>query len=272
MNKSNALKNTHLAGMALLMFSVAYMLVMGLRQSGQSWWVILSLSGHSSVMAFLMLGLYLFAISRGIGKRERTSVENPLTSCDHYLHFYSLSPFIGAMAGAIVSLNIHRPHNLAIIIAGGTMLASFLVWIVIDPALGLLEGLSPKSRAHRLKRMAIAKAASITQQKANRQLLTGIETKYRQQHRLWESKLSDDADRLTELIHHSTISETQNKAAAVQIAVKAWQMGGGPCMRYLHDMTLSRYEDKYGQSVQFDCLAHWWDGVGNWHSQWAISN
>ncbi len=68
MTKYHTLKNTHLAGMVLLIVSVAYMLVYALRQAGQSWLLILSLSGHSSVMIFLMLCLYLFAISRGADK------------------------------------------------------------------------------------------------------------------------------------------------------------------------------------------------------------
>ena len=272
MTEYHTLKNTHLAGIVLLIVSVAYMLVYALRQAGQSWLLILSLSGHSSVMIFLMLCLYLFAISRGTGKRQRAPVENPLTTSNHYFLVYSLSPFIGALAGIIVSLSIDRPYNLATMIAGGTMLASFLAWIVIDPALGLLEAFLPESRLHRFRRQAIARAARATQQKENRRLLTGIETQHRQQHRQWQSQLSDDADTLTELIRQSTISGTEDRAAAVQIAVKAWQMGGGPCMKYLHDMALDRYEDKYGQSVQFDCLAYWWDGVGNWHSQWTLAN
>ncbi len=269
MIKYNTLKNTHFAGMTLLMVSVAYMLVSALRQAGQSWWLILSLSGHSSVMVFLILCLYLFAVSRGVGKRGRPTIENPLTSSDHYLLFYSLSPFIGALAGATVSLNIHRPYNLATMIAGGTMLASFLAWIVIDSAAGLIEIFLPESQRHRLKRLALAKAARITQQKTSRQLLAGIETQQRQQHRQWQLRLSGDADRLTELIRQSTAGGSEDGPAAVQIAVKAWQIGGNACMQYLHDMTLRRYEEKYGEAMEFDYLGHWWDGVGNWHSQWA---
>jgi hypothetical protein len=67
MSKRRALKLVHIGGMAWFVLCMGYILLSALRQAGLHWWVIFSLAGHSAVVVFLLISLYLFARFRGVG-------------------------------------------------------------------------------------------------------------------------------------------------------------------------------------------------------------
>ena len=83
MSHRKALKLVHLASTTWFMLCMGYILVLALRQAGIHWWVIFSLSGHSALLIFLLISLYLFAIFRGVGSNQRIEMEHPLTSTNY---------------------------------------------------------------------------------------------------------------------------------------------------------------------------------------------
>jgi len=140
---------------------VVYRLYSGLalRQAGIRWWVIFSLSGHSALFIFLLISLYLFAISRGIGSSQKIEEEHPLTNTDYYGLFYVSAPFLGSLAGCIGMIGENKISHFLLGVVLGTLVTTFLVWVIVDPVTGLLETLLlPASRKHRAERLAQAKA------------------------------------------------------------------------------------------------------------------
>jgi len=88
----------HFASTGWFMLCVGYILVSALRQAGVHWWVIFSLSGFSAIFVFLLIGLYLFAIFRGVDRNQKIEIEHPLTNTNYYLAFYDISPLLGGFA------------------------------------------------------------------------------------------------------------------------------------------------------------------------------
>ena len=88
MNYRKTLKSIHLASTIWFMACIVYLLVLALHQAGFNWWVIFSLSGHSALLIFLLVSLYLFALFGGAGgKGQRETIEHPLTSTGFYMAF-----------------------------------------------------------------------------------------------------------------------------------------------------------------------------------------
>ena len=92
MTRHRTLKLIHLAGRAWFLLWVGYILVFALRQAGVHWWIIFSVSGHSTLLALLMVSLYSFALFRGVGRSQTIEAEHPLTSTDYYMVFYIIAP------------------------------------------------------------------------------------------------------------------------------------------------------------------------------------
>src|SRR4030042_6111558 len=143
MNRQNILKLIHFASTAWFVLSVSFMLVLALRQAGKSWWVIISLSGYTAPIVFLLMCLYLFAIFRGAARSQKIEIEHPLTTSFYYAVFYDVSPFLGTFAGALAAIQGSSTSYYLLVAATGCFWATFLVWIIVDPAAGLLEMLSP---------------------------------------------------------------------------------------------------------------------------------
>jgi len=175
MTRRNVLKLIHLTSTAWFMLCVGYILVLALRQAGVNWWLIFSLSGHSAVLIFLMVSLYLFAIFRGVSSSQKIEVEHPLTSTMYYTAFYVATPFLGSLAGCLGMMGENRISQFLQGIALGTLGATFLVWVIVDPVMGLLEMLlSPTSRKHRAERLALAKAQREKAQEDHERLLAEV--------------------------------------------------------------------------------------------------
>ncbi|MHC4360957.1 MAG: hypothetical protein ACYSTN_09260 [Planctomycetota bacterium] len=99
MNRRKLLKFVHFAGTAWLMLSAAYVLILAMRQAGQSWWFIISISGYSALLAMSFISLYLFAFFRGFGLQRQPWL--PVNDCvwlfmDHFFGMDSNRPDIGA--------------------------------------------------------------------------------------------------------------------------------------------------------------------------------
>jgi hypothetical protein len=277
------LKFIHLAGTVWFILCVGYILVLALRQAGVNWWVIFSLSGHSALLIFLMVSLYLFAIFRGVGgnqkpvlsaasgERSRTvegiEVEHPLTSTNYYIVFYIAAPFLGGLAGCLGMIGEDRIVQFLLGITLGTLGTTFLVWVFVDPVAGLLEMLlPPASRKHRAKRLAEAKAQREEKQKARERLLTEVLAKEESARHCWQQVLRPQAEKLAALLMTNRAGIKQAEREAVDIGVNAWRVGGLSCMQQLRDMAITIDKQKNQSEAIVDYIPVWWDGIGSWRN------
>ena len=266
MSRRNALKLVHLASSAWFMLSAGYILVFALRQANINWWVIFSLSGYSALLISLLVSLYLFAIFRGAGRSQKIEAEHPLTTTNYYMMFYIVAPFLGGLAGCLGMTGARRVSELLLGIALGTLATTFLVWIVVDPAAGLLEMLLPEGRKHRAKRLAQIKALREKRQEQQKRLLAEILTQEERDRCRWEQALQPYAEKLARLLSKRETGDKQAENKAVDIGANAWQMGGLNCMRQLHSMAMEICRKKCRDSMIVDYISIWWDGIGSWRN------
>jgi len=266
MSRRKALQLVHFAGTVWFALSASYILAWALQRAGKSWWVIVSLSGYSTLMALLLIGLYLLAIFRGAAQSRKREIEHPLTTSIYYLVFYEVSPFLGALAGSFAAVGLIKPTDYLLVVAVGSFLATFLVWITIDPAAGLAEMLLPSIREHRRNRLAQAKAMREKQRLAKQRLLAEIRMKEEQERARWGEILRPNAEKLAAVAAGVEAADEHRETEAVDIGVNAWQMGGLNCMRELHSMAMEICRKKYQGSMIIDYISTWWDGIGNWRS------
>lgn len=266
MSQQSRLKLVHFASTAWFMLAIGYILVLALRQAGFHWWVIFSLSGHSAILIFLLISLYLFAIYRGIDRSQKIEMEHPLTSTRYYTAFYDVSPLLGGLAGYVGSIGISRISELVLGIALGTLATTFLVWIVVDPAIAFVERRLPASRKHRLERLAKVRALRQEQQEERKRLLAEVLAQDEQDRSYWQKALKPQAEKLAELLITNRTDFKQAECKAVEIGANAWQIGGLSCMQELRDMTTAICKQKNQSSDTVDYIPVWWDGIGSWRS------
>lgn len=265
MSGHRKLTSIHIASTAWFILCISYVGVLTLRQAGVRWWILFSLTGHGILIAFILISLYLFAIFRGISSSQKLKVEHPLTCTTQYVFFYVATPFLGAIAGYLGMIGVDTVSQLLLGITLGTLATTFLVWVIVDPFIGLLEMFLPGSRKHRHRRLAQVKAEREQRQIDNRRLLTEISERESSEHRHWQKLMKPDAEKLASLLVVEVSDYKQIEQEAAGIGVRAWQIGGLNCMRELRDMALSICRDKYNKDI-VDYIAFWWDGIGSWRS------
>jgi len=264
-SEHRTLKSIHLAGTAWFILCIIYILVLALRQAGVHWWIIFSLSGHSILIIFLLISLYVFAILRGVSGAQAIEPEHPLTRTNYYKGFYVTAPFLGGLAGCVGMIGEDRIVQFAAGIALGTFGTTFLVWVILDPVTGLLEMLLPPvSRKHRTERIAQAKVKREKKQKDRERLLTEVLAKEESERRRWQQVLRPQAEKLAGLLTAEGADFEQAEREAVDIGLKAWQMGGLNCMQQLRDMAIAISRERDQNKEIVDYIPFWWDGIGNW--------
>ncbi|HIJ53534.1 MAG TPA: hypothetical protein HPP66_10330 [Planctomycetes bacterium] len=267
MTKHRTLKLIHLASTAWFILCIGYIMVFTLRQVGFQWWIIFSLSGHSALLAFMLVSLYSFALFRGVGRSQKIEAEHPLTSTNYYITFYVAAPFLGGLAGWVGMIGVSAIKQVLLGIALGTLVTTFLSWVIVDPVTGLLEMvLPPSSRKHRRNRLAKAKTDRIKRHKGRELLLADLLAKEESDRHGWQEVLKPEAEKLAELLATNRTDFKQAEREAAGIGVKAWQIGGLDCMRQLRDMTIDLYKKKHQDSMIIDYISTWWDGIGSWRS------
>ena len=196
MRRRDELKKAHIAGTVWFALAVSYIFVLALRQAGVRWWVVFSLSGHGVLIVAVLVSLYLFAIFRGISSSQNVEIEHPLTSSTYYAAFYLLTPFLGGLAGCIGMIGTYSMNQFVLGIALGTLGVTFMVWVVLDPVIGLLEMLLPVSRKHRAIRLAQARAERERKQRDRERLLDEVVEQEKLNRRRWREILEPAAARL----------------------------------------------------------------------------
>jgi hypothetical protein len=266
MKRQDNLRWVHIASTIWFVLAVGYLLVLTLRQAGVRWWVVFSLSGHGLLITLFLISLYLFAIFRGISSSQTVQVEHPLTRTTYYAMLYVLTPFLGGMAGCLGMIGARTSGQFRLGVAMGTLGVTFLVWVILDPAIGLLEMLLPASRKHRIQRLAETRAEKELKQKEREHVLAQILTNEDSDRRRWRELLKPQAEKLASLLAADGTDLKQAQREAVGIGVSAWQTGGLSCMREVRDMVITICEQKSRDKTAVDYISFWWDGIGNWRA------
>jgi hypothetical protein len=261
---SQWLKALHVFSTAWFIACLVYLLVVRLRETQFGWWVGFSVFAYSGVAIFVLVSLYLFALFRGISRNQYIQPEHPLTCSDYYMAFYAASPFLGGLAGALSGVGLESGGQFMRWMTWGTLVATLLVWVVIDPCLALVEGLLPPSRQHRASRLA-RQEAERQEREAKRQQVLAQVIQTEQTHRaLWQQALEAQARELSSLLTTDTHGLSRARARAVEIGAEAWRLGGIGCMRQLREMALSAARQGQAAGQITDFLPYWWDGIGTW--------
>jgi hypothetical protein len=227
-----------------------------LRQAGMNPVLIWSLSGQSAGLLFLLLSAYLFAVFRGWGRTESSDIEHPLTNSRQYMTLYCLMPFLGGLVSVLCMYDAESIEQLIVSAVLGTMAATFGLWIVVDPLLGLIEALRPASRAHRLARHEIARAEQNAIQKRQEELLAAIEMQEQENIALWNGTMAEQAAELVRLV-----TQPQATPRIISIGLEAWKLGGLECMQHL--CGLASDKDKENKKIALH-ISTAWDGIGSW--------
>jgi len=264
MTARRALKLTHLASTIWFVLCVGYILILALHEAGFHWWVIFSLSGHSALVIFLLVSLYLFALFRGVGRAQHIELEHPLTNTTYYMGFYVAAPLLGGMAGVVGMLGMGDVSKFLLGVALGTLGTAFSAWVVLDPIAGLIEMLLPASRKHRVERLAQAEAERQARRQKRERLLAEAFARDAQQRQHWQRKLQPQAERLAALLADAPPSAQRAEQEAVHIGAQTWQLGGLTCMRQLRDMAIAMANKKAEDPQTVDYISYWWDGIGTW--------
>lgn len=271
MKRQDDLRRVHIASTIWFVLAVAYILVLTLRQAGVRWWVVFSLSGHGVLIVLVLVSLYLFAIFRGISSSQKVQIEHPLTSTTYYAVFYVVTPFLGGLAGCLGMIGAYSVAHFLLGIAMGTLGVTFLVWVILDPAFGLLEMLLPTSRKHRTQRLAQARAERESRQRERERLLAQVLAEEDSDRRCWRELLRPQAEKLAALLAGEEADLRQAEREAVGVGVSAWQTGGLSCMREVRDMTMALCKEKGRDRTIVDHISFWWDGIGNWRAKPLVS-
>ncbi len=257
-------KAIHAAATVWFFMTVAYLVVSALRAAGVGWLVIFSLSGQSAAVLFLFMTVYLFAIFRGASRAGAQLSEHPLTGSKQYLEVYSLMPFFGGVVGLASTFGVTGVSETIAGSALGTLLSTFVLWIVIDPLVGAVELLVPSCRAAYNSRRAQEDAIRKEEQANRERFLKGLEEEDSRRRREWQEAFAGEVESLAGLVRQAAEGGRVDLRKAVDVGLHAWQSGGVECMQFLHERAneVVRADDAGGP--RYDYLAHWWHGVGGW--------
>lgn len=258
------LKLTHLASTIWFMLCVGYIVVAALHQAGFKWWLIFSLSGHSALVIFLLISLYLFALFRGVGSTQYIELEHPLTSTQYYMGFYVAAPLLGGLASLFGMFGVGDLNKFLLGLAMGTLGTTFAVWVIVDPVAGLIEMLLPASRKHRAERLALVEAERRSRHEKRERLLAEAFAREAQERQRWQERLQPHAERLAALLAADTSDVENAEKEALDIGAMAWQLGGLTCMLQLREMTMDLCKRQGNERQTTDYVAYWWDGIGDW--------
>jgi hypothetical protein len=264
MTQRRALRRIHLLSTVWFIACIGYILVLKLREAGLQWWQI-SLSGPSlALVVFLLVSLYLFALYRGIGEAQKIEIEHPLTTTGYYMALYVAAPLLGGLAGILGGLGVTKQIQFLLGVALGTLGTTFVVWVGIDPIVGMVEMLLPTSRKHRTERLAQAEAQRRARQEKRDHLLAEAIAREERDRQQWHQKLRLQAQRLAVLLTCNATDLPHAEREAVDIGAEAWRLGGLTCMRQLREMTIQVRKEKRSNETPADYLSYWWDGIGDW--------
>ena len=242
MDSKQFLRRIHICGTLWFLLCAAVLLILSMRQAGLKWWLIFSLSGYSAVLLLFLFTIYLFAIFQGV-VRNLNSTEHPLSTSIYYIALYDLAPFFGAVAGLFALTSSGSWITVLNSIVQGALTMTFIVWIVIDPLLGLIEASLPSSIAHRKQRLVEIRDQKQKQQEDNRVLLQNLEAEELEKMTAWEHFFEAYAKEIADLLSHSA-DEVQTQRRVIELGALAWKTGKLTGMEFFHRKINDELEDR----------------------------
>lgn len=268
MNIQKFLKHIHVCGTLWFLLCAAVLLIFSLRHAGVGWWVIFSISGLSAVMLFLLFVTYLFAVYQGV-VRSQNPVEHPLTTSSSYILLYDIAPFLGLISGLLALPSLSWSLVLSSV-AQGTLAITVLMWIIIDPVVGLVESAMPQSIAARRQRIQRHRRLKLQNRRENEQLLATLEQQENTLKAQWADTFAPFAAEAAKLLCEDLEQSDRTQRRLVELGAMAWQQGRLICMQELHEMILREIRSR-PDPPDVDFAALWWDGIGLWRRP-EISN
>jgi len=267
MGRQKAFRLLHFLSTACFLVCAAYLLVISLLQAGRGWLFIISVSGYSALLSFLLVSVYLFAVFRSAARTRKTEIEHPLTGSQYYSVFYDITPFVGVSAGFISAIGTGKFSTYAFGVAIGCFATTFLVWIVFDPLAGLLETLLPSNRKLRRERLALAKIARTQAGNARIRTLAEVNAQADLELQRWRQALLQPAQTLADLVVDDEQDSAGKEAIAIDVGVEAWRLGGIACMNLLYSMAAEICANTHRMPASAESISLWWDGIGTWRCQ-----
>ncbi len=170
---------------------------------------------------------------------------------------------MGILAGLLEMFDPADLPQSLIGIAYGSIGTTFLVWIILDPLVAMIEMMLPASRILRAQRQKEKEQQKLRQKEERERLFRDLEAKEQQQLAQWESSLLPQAARLAQLLRDAHPPLREQETAAVDIGLQAWQTGGLACMKFLHEKANTAADPSQPPFCK-DLLSVWWDGIGDW--------
>jgi hypothetical protein len=260
MKNQMLLKRIHICGTLWFLLCAAGLLILSLRQAGFRWWVVFSLSGYWAVFLFFLFSIYLFAIYQGV-VRNQNPVEHPLTTSYSYIMLYDAAPFLGSVSGLLAATGWSW-LSLLNAAAQGTLAMTFLMWIVIDPIVGLIESALPASMAARRQRVRDQRCRKIMLKHENEELLRRLEQQEAELKSQWGQYFAPYAREAARLLCCEEQTDAHQRRL-VELGAMAWQQGQLVCMQYFHEMILREIGNRPDRPT-VDYAALYWDGIGVW--------
>ncbi|MBN2844302.1 MAG: hypothetical protein JXM68_14550 [Sedimentisphaerales bacterium] len=271
MHYSDNFKRVHFGNTLLFVLCIAGIAVQSLRQAGLDWWLIFSISGYSALTVLFFLGGYIFAIFRGMNRHSEPDIEHPVTSLKMYKIIYSCTPLLGFATGLLAQIGLTAELNWKNWILNG-QLGSFwitiFIWVILDPAIAMLEGFSPAGAQSRHKRQEKARFEREQIVRKRTELLAELSQKEKSETIEQKKALDGPADELSDLILGGLRGTAgANHPAVIDLGVRAWQIGGIKCMKLLREMAWEKCQNKGLRPGIVDEIDYWWDGIGDWRSK-----
>lgn len=261
MNRARFLKRVHVCGTLWFLLCAAVLLILSLRQAGFRWWVVFSISGYSAVMLFFLFTIYLFAIYQGV-VRSQNPTEHPLTTSSPYIILYDVAPFLGLISGILASSSLSWILLLNAV-AQGTLAITVMIWVVIDPLVGLVESVLPASTAARRERVHKQRCLKIHLKHENEQLLIRLEQQENALRTQWADVFAPYSKEAATLLCTDQDQSERTQRRLIELGAMAWQQGQFTCMQQLHQMILREIRH-HPDPPTVDFAALWWDGIGVW--------
>ena len=264
MSDNRRLEIFHIVVTGQFAASAVAILFWSLYSAGFKWWAIFSLSAQGVVLVSLAVLVYGFAVFRGaVG--ERTQAEHPLTNSVYYRVFYLAVPLLGGIAGGLdytVAGGLFEGVRGA---ALGTVATAFVVWVFVDPIVGVVESTLPESRRLRSERIARQREQRHRGRREKQRQLEILRAEHHAQMEALLPSIERYARRLAELLAESADDPRRGCNEGGAIGLDIWQTGGMQAMRALFQATIADCTDATGGLAAW-YLDYWWDGVGGWKS------
>jgi len=262
MTVKRQLRISHIIVTVQYLLSATVVVAWILSYTGLHWPIVFSLLVQGLALMGLGALVYGFLAFRGsVG--ERRPAEHPFSSSIYYRFLYLLLPVLGGLVGSIdYSLAVGPLYGL-LGLAFGTVFVASVMWLVIDPVVGLVESSFGESRQLRRERLAVEREQREQRRREKQRFIDRLIAEQEARLAKLRPGLERHALRLQELLLASAEDPWRGCEEGAWIGLVTWQLAGPQVMKELYATTARLC----GQAGRSDVLAHldyWWDGVGGW--------